>query len=266
MKLSRLILIFFVLALYLISSCGGNPTASEKPVNPLDLTPRENAEAEEAALFLSGDLIAPQDMYKRLLHGFSLLRDKYSDSIPEVNIPFILPTSTSIFKLGMSDSAAIEFRVNNYDAWDSLNALYSFSVSDTNTFPWGFRVWLKSNGRYNLHDICDMYDMLPGIDWTYPGYYGDDRPITFPWIDSVGNLVFLVRDAWGDCPAGCDHGHLFYFKMRSGDIEFIGDWGPYGPESHPPEPDWMDEISAIGKAYWYYPDYSPCFTAPAVHR
>lgn len=250
-----LIILLFVFNFFIMLSCDRSATSSEETINPIDLTPRENAEAEEAALFLSKELMAPQELYEKVLDGFNLLRKKYADSIPEVNIAFNLPISASYFKMGISDSAAMELRSNNYYAWDSLNTYYNISIFDTISLSWEFYVWLKSDGRFNQYEICDIYENLPGVNWTFPGYYGEDRSSTYPWIDSTGNLTFLVRKAWGDCPSGCMESHYYYFKMESGEINYIGDWEWSYPQ--PPQPDWWDEASIAPLMYYYYPNDPP---------
>ncbi len=230
---------------------GYNPPDEE--IDPLDLTPRENAEAEEGALYISSEIVAPQDLYEKVLDGFTRLREKFSDSISYVNIPFRLAFSPNGFTMGMSDSAVIAIRAGDYKVWDSLNNFYNCTSLDTVSSSWGpFYVYIKYEGRLNTYLIADMYEKMPGVIWASAGGAPGDWSCTYPWIDSTGNLTFLVRNAWGDCPSGCAVSHYYYFKMQSGDIEYIGDWGPTYPPPQISPPDWWEEAKVAADAYWSF--------------
>ena len=261
-KFNYVSVVLLILVVLLAVACEKRRTTEPDPgfsppdeeINPLDLTPRENAEAEEAALWLSNEIVAPQDLYEKVLKGFNLLRGKYADSIPEVNIPFKFPTGTNGILMGIDSLAAGLIRSGIYDAWDSLNAYYRSFQIDTSDWSYGnsfiFYVTISFEGRLNTYRLCDLYEKLPGVIWASAGGYVGDWPCTYPWIDSTVNLTFLVRNAWGDCPAGCIMSHYYYFKMKSGDIDYIGDWEFSYPLS-PPE--WWDEAKVAFETYRFYP-------------
>lgn len=255
MKIVRsVIILLFVFNLFFALSCDRKPTFSDETIDPLELTPRENAEAEEAALFISGELVAPQDLYEKLLSGFSLLREKYSDSIPEVNIPFELSYAAEAILIGLSDSAITALRAGNYHAWDSLNTHYNYYLIDTSAHSRTFYTFIFFNGRYNMFNLGELYKELPGISYAHGGMYWNYGSRTYPWIDNTGNLTFLVDSAWGDCPSGCMNSHYYYFKMLSGDLEYIGDWEPDYHQSQVIPPDWWDEAKVAYETYWDYPN------------
>ena len=52
---------------------------TEKP--PIDITPKENEEAELVALCLSGELIAPDSLYDDVLHDLTAIRAEFGDTI-----------------------------------------------------------------------------------------------------------------------------------------------------------------------------------------
>ncbi|MCP4706451.1 MAG: hypothetical protein GY865_17775 [candidate division Zixibacteria bacterium] len=253
--LSKLLLLLIVL---LSIACGNRNPATNDPgnstpieeIDPLDLTPRENAEAEEGALYISSEIVASQDLYEKVLDGFTRLREKFSDSISHVNIPFRLAFSPHGFSMGMSDSAVIAIRAGEYKVWDSLNSFYNCISLDTVSNLWGpFYVYIKYEGRLNTFIIAEMYEKLPGVIWASAGGSVGDWSCTYPWVDNMGNLTFLVRYAWGDCPSGCALSHYYYFKMQEGDIEYIGDW----ETTHSPTPPyWWDEAKVARDAYWSF--------------
>ncbi len=251
------IYLLLMIALLAVACERRNPTTNDPghsppidEINPIDLTPRENAEAEESALFISGEIVAPQDLYEQVLDGFIRLREKFADSISYVNIPFFMPFNSNGFTMSMSDFAVMAIRAGDYVAWDSLNNYYNYSNIDTVADPWGyFYVYIKYEGRLNTSKIANMYEKFPGVLWASAGGYIGDRPHSYPWVDSAGNLSFLIRNAWGDCPAGCIMSHYYYFKMQEGEIEYIGNWEatyPFTP------PGWWDEAKVAADAFWSF--------------
>ncbi|MCP4706450.1 MAG: hypothetical protein GY865_17770 [candidate division Zixibacteria bacterium] len=240
---AKSVALILLLLLFVIPSFGENVVSYDLE-QELDRTPRENEEAELAALWLSNKIVAPQDLYEKVLGGFSLLREKYSDSIPEVNIQFRFPFDANGVSIGLDTSAIELIRAGKYNAWDSLNSYYRFIKLDTNDYSYGdinmFHVSIFFEGRLNYFMVAEEYAKLPGVRYASFGlYFGGDRSTTHPWVDSTGNISFLVRKAWGDCPAGCLESHYFYFKMISDDIIYIGDWEPTYPPSTPPI--WWEE-------------------------
>jgi hypothetical protein len=215
----------------------------DEPVNPLDLTPRENAEAEWIALWLSGELVAPESLYVKVLDSRTKLLEQYIDSIPEVAIEFDYPVFKSDIRLYFSDSAKSLIRSGDYHVWDSLNNYFKVVEIDTIAFSSLYSARLSFSGRLNPSILCSEYISLPGVSKIYPEYsLIGDRPGMYPWI--IDNyMTFLVRDAWGDCPSGCAQSHLFYFKESDDGIDFIGDW--YRPPDD--EPAWWEEA----KIAWY---------------
>jgi len=244
--IKSVLLVLFV-SLFMMPSCDKN-TVSYNLEEELDLTQRENEEAELAALWLSNKIVAPQELYEKVLYGFSLLRSDYSLTIPEVNIPFTFPDLATGVWLNMSDTAVELIRSGNYDAWDYLNTFYGIADMDTFVFIDNFIVTLSYNGRLNTYKLSQKYAVLPGVVRAErAGAVCGDWSNTYPWLDN-GNLTFLVRNAWGDCPAGCTESHLYYFKMRSGEIDYIGDWDTG------PAPSWWDEAKVAYETYRCYPN------------
>ncbi|MCH9031450.1 MAG: hypothetical protein IIB00_04240, partial [candidate division Zixibacteria bacterium] len=68
-----------------LSSCENHSIEPGPPPTLEELlaqTPRENGEAEEMALWLSGDLVAPEGLYLKLLGKLELLRTQWNEDYP----------------------------------------------------------------------------------------------------------------------------------------------------------------------------------------
>jgi hypothetical protein len=89
------------------------------------LTPRADAEAEEAALWLSGSLVAPEDLYIALLRDLSRIREQYGDSIPQLREVRYTPwEATNKISIKLLPEAYDQYTRGAYYDLDSLNALF----------------------------------------------------------------------------------------------------------------------------------------------
>jgi hypothetical protein len=204
----------------------------------LEQTPRPDTEAELAALWLSGGLVAPGELYTRLHKGFKELRKLYADSIPEVKIPFIFPVEPSRIFLQLTRSAAEQLRAGTYTEWDTLNQIFRVTEIDTTIlFSRHHYVWLEFQGFLHPAVVAEYYRNLKGVVLAGTNGYAGDWSCTYPWIHG-DRLTFLVRKAWGDCPSGCIYSHFWYFKETDSGFALIGDWNST-MSAHPPQ--WWDE-------------------------
>ena len=224
----------------------------EETVNPLDLTPRENEEAEWAALYLSGEIVAPDSLYNHVLSGIYYLLERYSDSIPEAKIRFYYPTFKSDLDLAFTDSAKAKIRSGEYHAWDSLNTFYRVTEVDTVSLMNMFIATLRFAGRLNPSLLCEKYSNLPGI-WNVSPSFSQvgDGPKKYAKMKD-GQLSFLIRNAWDDCQAGCMSSHYFYFRQSKAGMDYVGDWNPRITED---SPTWWDEAYLAKQEYDQYFEY-----------
>jgi len=142
-----------------------------------DLTPREDEEAEEAAIWVSGSLVAPQDLYELLVHDLSLIRTEWGDSIPVLDeITFQPYTVSNDLALWLTRSAYEQFARGEYTDLDSLNALYGA----TTVRPWlDEYLRITFSGRYNTWRLGEVYEEVPSVISAHPdGYIFICRPST----------------------------------------------------------------------------------------
>jgi hypothetical protein len=243
----------------LMIGCDG--TTKPEEVDPLaDLkqrlaqSPYENEEAELMALFLSGEIVAPEALYIRLCDALTRLRGAYSDSIPCLDsISYRHKFHTSHIDLWMLDDAVERIRDGTYSDWDSLNVLYRVTSIDTSLLSLGqyHVVALAFEGRLNATLLKEYYEDLAGVyDVTRWSYLFPDGPNIYPWITDTG-FTFLLRSTNAFCPSGCGLGHVWYFKELDQRPVLIGDHVQDGQTDWP---DWWTEANDAYCTWFELPD------------
>lgn len=222
-------LIILVIPLLLLTllefSCKSLPP-TKAPYKPRTWsTPRINQEAEEAALWLSDSLIAPEGLYNTILDDLATIRAKYGEDISEVNITFTPPWVTSQLLVMVTDQAKEQIRKGQYHDLDSLNSALRLmtpltSVSEDN---W---IFLFFEGRLNPERLAELYEEVKSVVYAEPNYIGiyGDWSNVYPWFYKNG-MTYLFGEGWGDYPSGFINNCYFYFEVNAEDvINYIGGW------------------------------------------
>jgi hypothetical protein len=224
-------------ALAVLASCGDNPTNLPPPGDSPDtVTPRENREAEEAALWLSGDLMAPQDLYETIRDDLAAIRNAYLDSIPDTDIHFFAPWAVTELIVLPDDATWDKIRNGEPNAIDSLNAV--FRATDLDSMRIG-RLWglITFEGRLHPQRLAEIYAGQPGVILAEANGYCCDWDNVYPW--KQGNtMTYLFRSGYGDCPSGCIFSNFWYFRRVNGHTEYMG---TYSTENDHEAPDWWAE-------------------------
>ena len=135
------------------------------------MTPRENREAEEAAICLSGSLVAPQDLYERIVRDLALIRSAYGDSIDHPwEIHFVPYLRSDAMNVALWPAVMARYQRGEYDDLDSLNA--HFKVSEIIHFPYKGKMFLTFEGRYNVQRLGQIYSAEPSVEYTDPSLDG----------------------------------------------------------------------------------------------
>jgi len=211
---------------------------------PLPETPRANREAEDMALALSGELIAPEELYHRVRLDLASIRAAHGDSIAELQEIYFSHRLASSFGrpwsgfciLELTTEARDQIRAGAFHCLDDLNDQLGLAYLDTFPFPWEPEVFLFFWGRLNPLRIGQVYLDQPCVTGSsLPSIVGDG-PDLYPHQDGE-RVSYLFRNAWGDCPSGCIHNEFWYFRCQAGRCEYVGTW-VFGQE---PPPGWWDE-------------------------
>jgi hypothetical protein len=142
-----------------------------------ELTPRQDEEAEEASLWLSGSLVAPQELYELISQDLAMIRATWRDSIPQVDSVTFYPYLFSNYlyvKLYPDDY--VELSRGEYHDWDSLNTLYG--VTEVRPLRYD-SVYLIFAGRYHTPRLARIYKGIPSV-WITEAVEGNGAPLCEP--------------------------------------------------------------------------------------
>ncbi len=249
-----LLIILVVTASATFTSCGSKKAYEPEPPDDFEVffaqlsqSPRNNAEAELMALWITGRVVAFRSDYDRLRNSLARVRSEYGDSIPFLNSQqFVYPMSESTILIFLDSSATIQFRDGEYSDWDSLNTLYRLSDTDTSQLESQGFIYLTFEPRLNPWLLLEYYRDLASITAAGADIRAGDRPNVYPWFDG-NDETFLFRQALGDCDYGCEYNKFWYFRVVGTDVEYLGE---YAPDDGDPAPAWWSEArTALCKFY-----------------
>jgi hypothetical protein len=246
MKL-RCFLVAMATITLLAAACDDDPVRTSR--SPSNTTPKDNAEAELAALWLSGDLIAPQELYETIRDDLDAIRTEFADSTTMASIEFMAPWLPSQLLVRFTAEGKQKVQTGNYPELEALNLRFGLSEFDTSSSLWPNygSARLTFSGRKHPLVMRESYDDLADVMWAEPNGFIGDWSCVYPWeID--GGVSYLFRHAWGDCPAGCINSVFWYFRVVGGEIEYVGRYDVRGD----PEPDWWVDGKTALNAYRGY--------------
>ncbi len=125
------------------------------------VTPRQNEEAEEAAVWFSGSLVAPENLYEILRDDLALIRTSWRESIPQVDsISFQRHLHSDYLSVVLYRDAYERFTRGEYHDWDSLNTV--FHVTEVRPLSYA-TVFLIFRGRYYTPSLAQVYKTIPSV-------------------------------------------------------------------------------------------------------
>lgn len=196
---------------------------------PLVHDPWDDQEAEDIACMISGELTAPRALYERVQSDLVLIRERWGDSIPRLRTtkaiaPYIKPE----FGLDFQPQALDDIKAGRHAAWDSLLQLFRMSMTISS---YGYP-YVSTEVRLNTWRAYQSFEQLEGFKQIWPSYFRLDGPRLYAHL--VGEEVrYLLRDAWGDCPAGCIASQYYYFKVEGDSVHYFGSRRSYPPGDAP---------------------------------
>lgn len=197
---------------------------------------RENEEAELMAMFLSGKIIAPDDLYSLVEHDLKLIRSTYAMDYDFLDIiHFRLPWAPGCILIKVDNSTAQDIMNDEYHEWDCLNE--SFGIrSIEKILEYAKLVVLTSQYRINPIYLKEAYQNLPGVEYvSLNGIIGDGSKIYPRMVND--KMTYLFYRGNGDCPAGCTEKFYIYFEVKDDNVCLIGEYDSSNPE----RPEWWDE-------------------------
>lgn len=204
----------------------------------------EANESEAAALWLSGELTAPDTLRENLLSGYRSIRNKYREKIPQLDeVIFVPPWVPGELLIELSESAVRALRLGEYHDLDSLNTLYGVVEIDTNLLDFIGWVYLKFEDSLHPKRLAEYYGEIESVEDTSPNSYVGGGNDNYPWLIHNG-ISCLFKKGWGDCPAGCINNRFWYFKVYEDHVDYIGTF----VKPADPYPSWWNEARVAYEA------------------
>lgn len=211
-----------------------------------ELSPTQpDPEALAMALWLSHELNAPSGLYERVRSDLILIREKFRDSLPGVDLKFHEPWEPGRLILGFDQNSYQQISDGQYRAWDSLNVLFNMAQIDL-SMPAFKMLKLEFEDGLNPEILADAYQQLPGVRFAVPNRFMGERSMLLPAEATDGRLLYFFRNAWGDCPSGCLYSEYWVMTVLHGRVVYDG---YYTDQSFMPD-DLRIAFSTAWEFYW----------------
>ena len=143
-------------------------------------TPKENEEAEELALWLSGSLVAPETLYSRVRADLATIRSTYGDSVPVLMDTTFRPMwVVSKLYVSLTYEATEQFLLGEYHDLDDLNSQLGLASMDYNA---SVGLVLRFEGRLNPAKLAEFYRAVPSVVKAKPVDQSGDSTKVYPWL------------------------------------------------------------------------------------
>ncbi len=233
-----------MLAAVMWLSCTSDSPTSTAPLNQipdLSQTPREDYEAEVAAMVVSHELIAPQWLYERISFDLESIRDVFGDSLPVREITFVPLCYPSLITAKVDTLLLKDSLTRGIQIFDSLSQLYRLRDSSSHIVT---SVWLDLwfQGVLNPCHLVELYSQVPGFKTIFPNPHLGSLP-EIQILLRGNTLLYCFHSGSGDCPSGCIHSRYYYFQTTQAPHRYkISYIGSYAPVLNHPElaPAWFD--------------------------
>ena len=175
-------------------ACAGYPY--QATADEIAATPREDADAEIIALVASGEFVAPQDLYDRVVQDLGAIRAEHPD-LDDIHAMSPWPGSMPV---AFDEEGTALLQAGTYDGWDCPNERYELDASASPVLE--DTAFIELGGkRLNVELLAKEYLELPNIHYTEAFGVLDGSYICLQ-IEG-GTHHYLFARGGGDCPSGC---------------------------------------------------------------
>ena len=203
------------------------------------MTPRAEPEAELLAIEASGEIVAPQPLYERVVAELAAIRADTPGLVAIEARPSWPPSSVDVT---LDEEGRAAYDAGTFDAWDCPNELYHATTIED-----GFlgSLVVRFDGLYDVQQVFADYEAVDHVVSVEPELVGGDGPDVCLSIE--GELhTYIFDDAGGDCPAGCtEHAYTGFTVALDGTITALGSFDPALPM---PAPAWFED--AVSCTMW----------------
>jgi len=175
---------------------------------------RDNAEAEQLAMALSGSLRAPNAEYARIVGDLAAIRAAYPVLTDAVDDPDYAPDQLIVkIKSGWPTTT-----------FDQTNAFYQMIDLDVLV---GTTYVLTYCDNLNAPVLASIYEALPEVDYAEPNsFFGHDDSIVVTPLGSTWR--YTIDDGFHDCFDGCDCHRSWTFDVALGGAVALIHFGESG--------------------------------------
>lgn len=218
-------------------ACDDDPVSNQPTTTRREVIASDQ-EVGEAALWLSGELTSPPELYDTIHDDVIAIRAEYGASVPKLSIGFRTPWVPSMVIVAVTEEVKQQILGGDTAALDFINQQMNAIEMDTSKLDRPGLGWIliRFDGRKHPRRLAEAYGAVDGVTWAQPNVYFGDWSQWYPWR-IPGGMSYLFRDAWGDCPAGCMYSNFYYFKRVNGQTEYVGRYERYVDA----EPAWWAE-------------------------
>lgn len=243
-----------VLAVMFALACSDDPVSNH--TNTDQSAPAlADQEADEAALWLSGEMTSPPALYQAIHDDLAAIRADYAVSVPNVSVKFRPKWVSSMVIVGVDEDLHQKILAHEPTALDAMNRTMGATAMEwvvpnhAQDFPF---VSIRFEGRKHPRRLADIYRTVKGVTSASPNGYVGDGSSVYPWRVS-GGMSYLFRKGFDDCPAGCLYSIFGYFRRANGRTEYMGSYDT----RFDPEPAWWTEAETAYNVHRYGPDPLP---------
>jgi hypothetical protein len=222
-------------------SCTRERPLAPKPVVGPQLHERwEDQEAEELALWLSGDVIAPRLLYDRVKSDLAQIRAKWGDSLPVLrDIHYLFPAETGWLTVEVQDTTKKLILSGQYHDFDGLNNLYGLSSVEQPQYSSRFLTF-HFTGRLNPCYLAPLYDSLSGFCFV-----GLNGRFTFSGQSiracrDGDSILYIFEESYCGGFFGCKPYRYFVFRSLPGNLLFVGQQLDHADSTS--RPDWWPAV------------------------
>lgn len=227
---TRLSRIFISCVVACSVACSDERSLSPNPIESGIHEPWEDAEAENLAWLISGEVYASKSLYNRIRSDLMTIRKQFGDTIPQLRSINHVPWSRPRLVLYIDQKVRDEMLTGTYHDWDSLNSFYVAHVTAT--------LAVVSDNRVNVRRMVDSYRELRGITNVEPSPESGDRSNVYAYLHPWG-IGYVFRVGWGDCSVSCIWSEVHYFRSTNSGVDFVGTWQI--DVDSPTRPEWWIE-------------------------
>ena len=224
MRVFRIFLLVLGGGLALVPGCS-KPNRHIEPPYYVS-TPMPDEAAELVTLYLSGEILAPAQLYERVHKELEQLRNEYPAEQAKTQMEqFNRAFAASAMSCQVDSQTFAAITQGTYTAWDSLNAVHQFKSFMPYHHPgMPYYFFFQFEGRRHPKRLAEAYRILPGFlqTWMESGGIGFGCiPSFFPRM-SGNTITYLATNyPWG---GDCGYYQFWYYASSGGGVGFFGYW------------------------------------------